>query len=372
MLPKTALASVLTEYGAPLQLQEVRVPTAEPGAVVVEVDVTSVCGSDVHLWRGAVASVLPFKPPLILGHEIVGKVVAIGPGADRDSLGQPLKLGDRVIWEHEACGACPMCTLERTPTLCPNRRVGMFSCVEVFPFSAGGFSQYSYVWPRAGRLRVPDGVSSKAAAAGSCALRTAVAAFEKLGPIDFMSRVTILGSGPLGLFATALASWHRPRHLVVVGAPNDRLQLARDWGATATVSIEDHPDPAKRAELIRDLTEGGPDVLLEMAGSQTAFAEGVDLAGRNARYVVVGSLGPAIQSIAPARIVGRGLRITGCLSGDIATYHRALEFLKLGQSDFNWEALFSDKVYDLAHATAALESLRKMTELKPVICPQLH
>lgn len=369
MTAKTGLAAVLTEFGKPLQIQEVRVPEPEPGALVVEVDVTTVCGSDVHVWRGAVASGLPFRPPLILGHEIVGRIIAMGPGAEKDSLGQSLKIGDRVVWEHEACASCPMCSLERQPTLCPNRRVGMFNCTEVFPFSAGGFSQYSYVWPRAGRMRVPDAVPSHVAAAGSCALRTAVAAYEKLGPIDYMSRVVVLGSGPLGLFATALASWHRPRSLVVVGAPNERLELARAWGATATVSIEEYPDPAARAQVVRDLTDGGPDVLLEMAGSGTAFAEGVDMAGRNARYVVVGSLGPGTQPVPPARVVGRGLRISGCLSGDIATYHRALEFLRLGQSEFKWDAMFSGKTHSLAEATDALESLRNMAEMKPVIAP---
>lgn len=370
MASKFGRAAVLREYGKPLVVEEVRVPTAEPGALVVEVELTSVCGSDVHLWSGGVASGLPISLPLIPGHEIVGRITEIGPGADRDSLGQTLRIGDRVVWEHEACGACAMCTVERAPTLCGNRRVGMFSCVEAFPYSAGGFADYSYVWPKAGRIRVPDAVPSNAAAAGSCALRTAINALERLGPIDYMSRVVILGSGPLGLFATALASWHRPQSLVVVGAPEDRLQLARDWGATATVSIAEHPDAAARAEIIRGLTHGGPNVVLEMAGSSTSFAEGVELADRNARYAVVGSLGPARQSVLPARIVGRGLRIIGCLSGDIATYYKAMQFLLRGSSSFNWNALFSGRAHDLEHATGALESLRSMTEMKPIVVPR--
>jgi L-iditol 2-dehydrogenase len=369
MLPTSALAAVLTGYGEPLEIQEVPVPKVEPGALVVQVDVVSVCGSDVHLWRGSVASGLPFKPPLILGHEIVGRVVAIGTGAERDSLGRPIAVGDRVIWEHESCGRCLMCTVERMPTLCPNRRVGMFWDISQAPYSAGGFGQYSFVWPNAGRIRVPDSVPSNVAAAGSCALRTVVAAFERLGPIDYMSRVLIQGSGPLGLFATAMASWHRPASLVVVGAPEDRLEIARAWGATATVSINDYPDVAERAKLIEDLTDGGPDVLLELAGGTGAFAEGVDVAARNARYAVVGSLGPGTQPVQAARIVGRGLRIFGCLSGDIATYHRALTFLERGTQDFDWSVLFSGVVHDLAHATDALQSLQSMTELKPIIDP---
>jgi D-arabinose 1-dehydrogenase-like Zn-dependent alcohol dehydrogenase len=368
-LPDTAAAAVMASYGSELEIREVRVPRPEPGALVVEVDISTVCGSDVHTWQGAVSPNLPIRPPLVLGHEIVGRVAAIGSGGGRDSVGTPVAVGDRIVWEHEACGKCEMCTVEREPTLCPHRRVGMFRNADEFPYLAGGFAQYSYVWPRAGRIRVPDSVSSEAAAAGSCALRTVVNAFQRLGPIDHTSRVLVQGSGPLGLFAVAMAAWHRPKKLVVVGAPDDRLKVALDWGADAVVSVQEVPDPADRKALVEQLTDGGPDVLLEMSGAPGAFAEGVMTAARNARYVVVGTLGGPAQEVMVSRIVGRGLRIIGCLGADIGSYHRALQFLAAADRELDWTAMFSGRRHGLAGSTDALRSLQGMAEIKPVIDP---
>ena len=368
-LPKTTVAAVLSEYGRDLELQEVRVPRPEPGALVVKVELASVCGSDVHTWSGNVSPVLPITPPLILGHEVVGRVAAIGSGAELDSVGRPLAVGDRVVWEHEACGRCEMCSVERQPTLCPNRRVGMFHNINQFPYTAGGFSRYSYVWPRSGRLRVPDGVASDVAAAGSCALRTVVHAFDLLGKVDHRSRVVVQGSGPLGLFSVAITARMQPRSLVVVGAPDDRLELAKQWGADEVVSVRTHPTPAERIARVVESTDGGPDVVLEMSGAMGAFAEGVSMARRNARYVVVGTLGGPDQPVPVSTIVGRGLRIIGCLGADIGSYHSAMEFLASAAPDFRWSDMFSGTRHRLSEATTALENLRSMTEIKSVIDP---
>lgn len=370
-LPDTALAAVLPAYGEDLEVVTVPVPRPEPGAIVVEVELSTVCGSDVHTWQGSVSPLLPISPPLVLGHEIVGKVAALGEGAELDSVGTRLQVGDRVVWEHAACGRCAMCSIRREPTLCPNRKVGMFHPIDVFPYTAGGFTQYSYIWPGSGRVRVPDQVSSESAAAGSCALRTVVSAFERLGPIDFSSRVLVQGSGPLGLFAVALAAWHHPRQIVVVGAPDDRLALARSWGATDVLSVEELPTVDERVSAVEELTAGGPDVILEMSGAPGAFAEGVRMAGRSARYVVVGTLGGDDQPVNVPRIVGRQLRIIGSLGSDIGAYHRALEFLARGSDTFDWSAMFSGTRHALAGSTGALESLRSMKEIKPVIDPWL-
>jgi threonine dehydrogenase-like Zn-dependent dehydrogenase len=254
-------------------------------------------------------------------------------------------------------------------TMCPNRQMGFLMPAERAPHFHGGFAEYAYVRPKAGRLRVPDDVESEWAAAASCALRTVVGAFERLGPIDFLSSVLIQGSGPLGLFATALAALYRPKRLVVVGAPAARLEIAREWGAHTVISVEDHPDPQERAALIAEHTDGGPDVLFELSGARGAFAEGVRVAGRDARYAVAGTLGPGTQDVEVSRITTRGLRITGCLGGDIGTYYKALELLEREARSFNWDALFSGRRHGLSYATAALQAQRAMTEIKPVVDP---
>jgi threonine dehydrogenase-like Zn-dependent dehydrogenase len=178
----------------------------------------------------------------------------------------------------------------------------------------------------------------------------------------------IQGAGPLGLFATALASIASPRQLIVVGAPAQRLTVARAWGATNVVSIEEL-DREARVQHVAELTDGeGPDVLLEMSGAPTAVAEGIEMAGRNARYVVVGTLGGPSQEIPVARIATRNLHITGSLSGDISAYHKALGFLSRFRDRFDWNLLFGAP-YSLERASEALRNLRAVSDIKPVILP---
>jgi D-arabinose 1-dehydrogenase-like Zn-dependent alcohol dehydrogenase len=90
-LPKTARAAVVAEYGKPIEIRELPVPQEaelEPGSLLVRVDVASICGSDVHQWDGMTQALAPAQLPIVLGHEMMGTVVAFGPGPREDSIGQ--------------------------------------------------------------------------------------------------------------------------------------------------------------------------------------------------------------------------------------------------------------------------------------------
>jgi len=89
--PKTARAAVVTAFGEPIEIRELPVPQQselEPNALLVRVDVASICGSDIHQWDGLVQALVPVTLPIILGHEMMGTVVAFGPGPREDSIGQ--------------------------------------------------------------------------------------------------------------------------------------------------------------------------------------------------------------------------------------------------------------------------------------------
>ncbi|WP_181781463.1 zinc-binding dehydrogenase, partial [Pseudonocardia pini] len=154
------------------------------------------------------------------------------------------------------------------------------------------------------------------------------------------------------------------------GGPADRLALAREWGATDVVSIEDHPDAAARVEAVRDLTGGGPTVAFELAGAPGAIAEGVDMMASNGRYTVMGTLGGDRQSVDAARIVFKGLRIRGSMSGDIGDYHVALQTLDRFSERFDWDRLLGNS-YGLADLDRAMDAMRGMSEIKPVLVPGL-
>jgi len=370
-LPESGRAAVVSAWGEALALREYPLSAPPPGALLIAVERTTVCGSDVHAWEGTYAEHFGVEPPIMLGHEIVGRIVAFGEGPKTDSVGTALAIGDRVVWEHEACGHCYFCSVERNASLCENRRIGFLVSTDQAPHFHGGFGEYSYVWPRSGRLRVPEEVGSALAAAASCALRSAIPAVARLGPVDFTDTVVVQGTGPLGLFATAIFATHSPRRLIVVGAPEERLAVARAWGADVTISLDECPTREERIERVLAETDGrGASVVGEFSGGRDAVAEGIDLAAPNGRYVVAGTLGGGDQSVTAHKIALKNLTIVGSLGAEIDSYFKALEFLRLRRDRFDWDLLLGN-TFGLGEATEALRKMQRFEEIKAVLDPSL-
>ena len=371
-LPKTSRAAVVAVYGEPIQIRDVPVPREdelEPGALLVRVDVASICGSDVHQWDGMTQALAPASLPIILGHEMMGTVVAFGPGPREDSIGQPLTEGDRVLWTHVYCGQCHECRVLNMPTMCRRKKQYMRTNCERFPYLVGGFAQYCYVFPASGRVRIPDGVPDGVASAASCALRTVVHVFDRIGRIEPHQRVVIQGAGPLGLFATAMARDAGVRDLFVVGAPERRLALAQRWGAKAVVSVDELPTAEARLARVRELTGGtGADVVLELSGAPYAFAEGLDFLRPGGRYAVVGQLGGPLTPVQAALIVRKQATILGVQSADIGQFWKALDFVRRTGDRYDFEAMLTTR-YPLARINEAIQNMRALREIKPLVLP---
>lgn len=363
-LPSHSRAVVVRRFCDPVSVEQVPLPSSvEPGALLVRTTACSICGTDVHLWQGELSR----RPalPVILGHEMVGRVAAIGPGAERDSVGQRLAVGDRVVWTHTNCDSCWFCTVAGQPQLCTNRRLYMYENIEQPPYLLGGFSEYGYVLPEAGRVRVPDEVSDAVASLCSCAFRSVMEAFDGLGTIQPHEHVAIQGAGPLGILAAAVARVMGAASVIVLGAPDARLALAREFGATHVLGLDG--TAAERVEAVRALTEGrGPDAVLEFTGHPAAFAEGLDMVRRGGRYVTVGQLGEGTVTFKPSVIVRKGLRVTGSLSGGARSYWRALRFAAQHRDRIPFERMITGR-YRLDQVGEALERMRRLEEVKPLI-----
>ena len=368
--PTKSLAAVVTGFNEPLQVRELPVPELAPGSVLVKIELATVCGSDVHLWDGS-RSQLAIKFPMIPGHEMTGRVVAFGDGPHIDSAGTTLDIGDRLIWTIASCGSCFNCTVLELPNLCRSRETNVNVGAENPPYLLGGFSEYAYVLPKSKRFRVPDGVKSEWASAASCALRSVVRGFERLGRSEPWETIVIQGAGPLGLFATAYAQHSGAGRIIVIGGPADRLALARDWGATETVAISDYPDAEGRIAAVRQLTGGdGAEIVMEFSGAGSAFAEGVEMVRPGGRYVVSGQVVPHPVPVAASRITTGHLTILGAYSGGGSHYWRALQFLDLTRDKYDFDRLISGR-FHLDQATDALKGMQSYTEIKPVILPTL-
>jgi threonine dehydrogenase-like Zn-dependent dehydrogenase len=245
----------------------------------------------------------------------------------------------------------------------------MFTNCEQPPYLLGGFAEYCYVFPASGRLKIPPEVSSELASAASCALRTVVHGFDRLGRVDNRDSVVIQGAGPLGLYATAMAVQAGAQQVIVIGAPASRLQVAQKWGAAHTINIDDVPDARERRSMVRSLTERrGADIVIEVSGGRTAFPEGIDLVRRGGRDLVIGQVGAQQPAIAPRLIVEKQLTILGVMSGDTDHYYKALQFLKHNRERFSFADILSNR-YRLEQINEALEAMRALREVKAVVVP---
>ncbi len=365
--PSVSRAAVVRTFGAPIAIEEVPVPPElEPGAILTRIEMCSVCGTDVHLWQGSLATRVEL--PVILGHEMVGRIVAMGPATPRDSVGQPLRIGDRITWSHTSCGSCFFCTVAQQPTLCQNSRRYMYERMDRFPYLFGGFAEYGYVLPDAGRIRVPECVPNELASLSSCALRSVMNAIDVLDGIGASEVVVVQGAGPLGLLATAVAKVAGARRVITIGAPDARLDLAAAFGAEETISVE-KTTPEERAARVRSATDGrGADIVMEFTGHPQAFNEGLDFIRRGGRYVVVGQLGSGTTTFKPSLIVSKQLRILGSLSGRAKAYWKALDFISAHQRTIPFGRMISTH-YKLDQVNTAMERMRRYEEIKPVIEP---
>jgi L-iditol 2-dehydrogenase len=365
-IPKKSKAAVLVEYNKPYEIREFPIPEVQPGGILVKVEMAGICGTDVHQSKGEIPQKLPYVP----GHETVGRIITIGGGLRKDCAGEVLKVGDRIMWAHVFCGHCYYCAVNRQPTLCDNKFSYGFSNPGAYSLLTGGFAEYEYVIPGADIIKVPEDLSNEEVVGVGCAFRTAVASFERLGPVGVQSNVVVQGAGPIGLYSTVLYAEGGAKRLIVIGAPAIRLDLAKKWGADHVVNIEEIPDPAKRKEAILKLTDGrGPDIIVEASGALVAIREGMDIVRKGGRYVVIGqSSFTAEATFVPGLIMLKHLEIMGSTSATISHFYKAIEFIKNKRSRYNFASVVTTK-YPLSQINEAIAAMMSGKEIKPVIIP---
>src|SRR5215212_4335701 len=194
------LVAVIPKPNAPVEVREVAEPELEPNSALLEVELSEVCGTDVHVQQGRLAGV-PY--PLIPGHVSTGRLAKIR-GAMRDVDGRLFREGDRVTFldVHRTCHACWHCLVAKTTTRCPARKV--YGITYGFNDTlAGGWAEKMYLKPGTHCISL-EGVNPERFMAGGCALPTALHAVER-ARIALGATVLVLGSGPVGLSAIALA-----------------------------------------------------------------------------------------------------------------------------------------------------------------------
>lgn len=329
--------------GRPMEIHEYPMPEPAPGAVIVRMTVANVCGTDLHQWRGEFDVARFGRPyPQVLGHEMTGVVAALGEGVEHDSAGAPLAEGDRVVFRYfTPCGRCRAC-LKGWTRACPNARSYLrMPCTEP-PHFNGAFGDLYYVRPGTSIFRVPDNLSDAVVAGVNCALSQVVGGFEEVA-LQLGEHVVIQGAGGLGLFATAVARELGAGRVIVVDAHEDRLALARRFGADRTINLAELPEATARAALVRELTDGwGADVVVDVAGHPSAFTEGIAMLSRTGRYLEIGSLHPGTTvPVDVSELVFRNATVHANFYYEPLHLARAIALLSRTRDDYPWDAVAS-------------------------------
>ncbi|MFC9553634.1 zinc-binding dehydrogenase [Rhodococcus sp. NPDC056960] len=216
--------------------------------------------------------------------------------------------------------------------------------------------------------RIPDGTSPEAVIALGCALPAVLQGFDRVGLPGVIDSVVIQGAGPIGLSAVLVAQQRGARTIVVIDQHENRLETARKLGATATISLT--ADAEHRRARVNELCgPRGPRLVVEAAGVLSAFAEGVDLAGHNGCYLLIGLWsGHGAASIDPTVVVHKNLRIVGSCYAQPEHYFRAMHLASLLESRIPLTEIITHS-FDVTEANEALDTVERGDAVKAVIRP---
>ncbi len=283
-----ARAAILYEVGQKLDLREIDVEGPRAGEVLVKMVVGGLCHSDLHVMTGHLNAPLP----AILGHEGAGTVVEVGPGVTT------LRPGDNVIplWRL-SCGECEQCTSAR-PALCDLGRTiratgSLLDGTSRFSLDGSSikhflgvstFSEYTVIMEKA-LVKIPEGFPLQQAALLGCGVITGIGSVTNAAKVKPGSLVVVFGSGGVGLNVIQGAALAGAAKIIAVDLLDNKLDLARQFGATHTVNASSG-DPV---EQVRSLTaERGVDYAFEVVGSPKILRQAFDCLAKRGVAVAVG------------------------------------------------------------------------------------
>ncbi len=363
--------AVIVRYGEPLEFWNVPVPALAPGSALIKVDAATLCGTDAHRWLGHMAEMekvggeLPFVGvttlPFVPGHETCGTVVDLN-GDLFDVEHRRLKVGDRVLAAYPHCGRCYYCSVARQPTLChDNLSFGHHAPERLL----GGCAEYQYLPAGTSLISVPPALKPQIAASAACALRTVMHGFEQLGAIGSQESVLVLGAGPLGLYSVAVARAAGAAKVIVIGAPENRLNVALKWHADAVLNFDDVPSLDDRVAWVNEQTDGrGADVVLQCASS-LAFVDGLRMARPGGRLISMGISGGPPLAVPPI-LLFRQVRINTVVMAEARHFLQAVRFIDTHLDQFAFDDMVSG-TYSLDRCGEALAAMADYREVKPAI-----
>jgi len=320
----------------------------------VRVRCCTICGSDLHTMFGRRDG----PAPAVLGHEIVGTIVALGDGPPVDLRGRQVELGDRIVWSViVACKRCRNCRRDIPQKCVALRKYGHYRMTADWQLN-GGLAEYCHLVRGTDLVVVDSSVNDKVIAPASCATATVAAALRTAGEIGGR-RVLIIGVGMLGLTASAMCASQDAESVTICDIDPERLNLGTKFGASDSILFDELPQDAKNSF----------DLILEMSGTQAGSQAALEVADIGAQIVLVGAVLPTESIlIQPERIVRRLQSIHGVHNyapNDLLT---AVNFLIVHGDRYPFGELVAES-YPLRKVNEAVEQAETSRPPRIAICP---
>ena len=296
-IPETMRAAVLRDVADGMMVETIRTPRPRTGEVLVKVSACGMCHSDLHVISGAIA----FPTPCVLGHEVAGEVVEIGPHNEHSGLA----VGDLVAGGFlMPCGQCESCAAGRDdlcePFFSLNRLKGrlyddttrLFDLDgnPIWMYSMGGLAEYCVI-PSTSVAKLPGDVDPVAGAILGCAAMTAYGAVRRGADLRYGETVAVVATGGVGSNVIQIAKAFGAHRIIAIDVADDKLAAAVELGATDTVNSA----KVNAREAVMELTGGrGVDVAFEVLGRPQTWLTALDVLRDGGRMVPIG-LGAGVQ-----------------------------------------------------------------------------
>lgn len=372
----TSVAAVMEEPGR-IGLRRLDVPEPEPGAMVIAIHLSGICGTDKHTFRGETVQYAGtpherrIRYPLICGHENVGIVEATG-GEVRAADGSLLRPGDRIVpAANVTCGRCWYCLNDQPYYLCEHLEdYGNSLDVSRPPSLFGGWAELMYLLPGTPLFRVPDELPDELAVLTEVmAVTHGVDTARRVSGVAFGESVVVYGVGPLGLCHLIKTRLLGCGKLVAIDRFRSRLELAGELGATLTLNADELVEDELVAR-VREHTGRGPDVVHDCTGVPQTFASSLRMVRPGGVVVEAGAfvdLGPI--EVNPNRdICTTNVTIVG-VGGEMATsYAPAMELLARNRNRLPLESIVTHRMR-LEDASEAIDLAQRDGTMKVVLDP---
>jgi len=329
-----------------LELQRFELPEIGADDGLLALECVGVCGSDPGIFEGRPTRG-PRPYPIILGHEIVGRIHKMGKAAQaRHGVAE----GDRVVLEYAfGCGQCDAC-LSGSYTLCDrNYTYGSMMTCQHPPHLYGGYSDFVYIHPRAMVHKIGEEVSPEVGVLICAVMGNGIRWLRQIGQVSIGDTVVIIGPGLQGIAATAVAKEAGAGCIIVAGLARDktRLEMVQRFGADLTVDIE-KTDPV---DVVTKVTAGKmADVVMDVSGSAVGADLALSLAGKRSTVVLPGIYKGNQVALNLNRAVVNEIKMLGVFSHDFRAVRPAIRLVR--QKKYPFEDLISHrfKLEDAEHA----------------------